>query len=250
MKQKIQILSLVMTMLFINACDVLNQVAVTTPLSGPTDQEIGMGLKEALNVGIKNGVKELIKPDGYFGNQAIKILMPQEVQNATNIIRKHIPGGNKLLDDLVLKMNRSAEEAAKEAVPIFANAITSMSITDAKNILFGNSNAATSYLKSKTLASLTSAYAPKINDAMEKVGAAQAWSALVNPYNKFVNSTLGKAVANNSKPINADLGKYVTGKALDGLFFKVQGEEKKIRENVGARVTDLLKKVFGELDKR
>lgn len=250
MKQKIQIVGLAIAMVFLNACDVLNQVAVTTPLSGPTNQEIGMGLKEALNIGIKNGVKELIKPDGYFGNQAIKILMPKEVQNATNIIRKHVPGGNKLLDDLVLKMNRSAEEAAKEAVPIFANAITSMSITDAKNILFGSSNAATNYLKAKTLTSLTSAYSPKINNAMEKVGAAQAWSKVINPYNKFVNSVLGKAVAKDAKPINSDLGKYVTEKALNGLFFKVQGEEKKIRDNAGARVTDLLKKVFGELDKR
>ena len=250
MKQKIQILSIVLTMFFINACDVLNQVAVTNPLSGPTDQEIGMGLKEALNVGIKNGVQQLMKSDGYFKNQFIKILMPPEVKNAENLIRKNIPGGNKLIEDLILKMNRSAEEAAKEAVPIFANAITSMSITDAKNILFGNSDAATTYLKGKTFSSLTSAYSPKINNAMEKVGASQAWSALVNPYNKFVKSALGKAVAKDAKPIQSNLGDYVTQKALDGLFFKVKGEEKKIRENVGARVTDLLKKVFGELDKR
>lgn len=233
------------------SCDVLKNVQIPTGLlnTEPTEGEIGSGLKEALNVGIGKGVSELIKTDGYFGNQIIKILLPPEAQQVQEIITKYVPGGEKLMSDAVLKMNRAAEDAANEAKPIFVDAITSMSITDAKNILFGNPDAATSYLKQKTLQSLTSAYAPKINASLSKVGAIQAWEALSKPYNKFANSPAAKLVK-GANPINPDLGAYVTQKALDGLFFKVTESEKDIRQNIGARTSQLLQRVFGMLEKK
>jgi hypothetical protein len=146
-------------------------------------------------------------------------------------------------------MNRAAEDAANEAKPIFVDAIKGMSIMDAKNILFGNKDAATNYLKDKTFQSLVNAYSPKINTSLNKVGAAQAWKALADPYNKFANSPLAMTVK-DAKPINPDLGAYVTQKALDGLFFKVKEEEDKIRTNLAARTSQLLQRVFGMLDKK
>lgn len=235
---------------FLFSCDALNNIQLPNiGLGEPTEGEIGSGLKEALNVGISNGVSELIKTDGYFKNELIKVLLPPEAQKVEEIIRKYIPGGKNLVDDAILKMNRAAEDAANEAKPIFVNAITSMSITDAKNILFGNKDAATTYLKDKTIQNLTTAYSPKINNSLSKVGASQAWKALADPYNKFANSPAA-ALVKDAKPINADLGAYVTQKALEGLFFKVKGEEQKIRENISARSTQLLQRVFGLLDKK
>lgn len=235
------------------SCDALNNLPITTTSSSSgggalTNAQIGGGLKDALKQGITNGVKELIKTDGYFRNEAIKILLPEEVQKVQNIITQYVPGGNRLIEDAILKMNRAAEDAANEATPIFVNAITSMSFDDAKNILFGPENAATTYLKGKTYSSLTSAYSPRINASLEKVGAVQAWTALITPYNKFANSAAGRLVK-DAQPVNPDLGAYVTEKALNGVFFKVTEEEKKVRENVGSRSTKLMQDVFGFLDR-
>ncbi|MDX2304031.1 MAG: DUF4197 domain-containing protein [Microscillaceae bacterium] len=246
--------SILSVLLLLGSCQTLNSLA-NTALSGtndngePTDAQIGMGLKEALNVGISKGVEELIKQDGYFKNELIKILLPPEAQKVQSIITKYVPGGDKLVADAILKMNRAAEDAANEAKPIFVNAITSLSFNDVKNILFGAENAATGYLKDKTYTSLSSAYSPRINESLTKVGAVQAWQALVTPYNKFANSPLA-ATVKDAKPINPDLGAYVTQKALDGLFFKVQEQEKKIRTDVSSRTSELLKDVFGLLDKK
>lgn len=249
MKKTIKLIAFVVAMSFpISSCDTLAQLPIGSLLS-PTDGEIGSGLKEALNVGISNGVQSLMKTDGYFGDQALKILLPQEAQEAQNLITKHIPGGQNLINAAVLKMNRAAEDAAKEALPIFTNAITSMSFTDAKNILFGGTGAATTFLRDKTLQSLTQAYAPKINASLSGVGAVQAWEAMVKPYNKLADSPAGMLIQ-GLKPINADLGGYVTGKALDGLFLKVRDKENGIRGNVGERSSPLLQKVFGMLDKK
>lgn len=237
--------------LFLNSCDVLNNVQISgvNTTGEPTNSEIGMGLKEALNVGISKGVNELTKQDGYFKNQLIKILLPPEAKNVENIITKYVPGGDKLIAEAILKMNRAAEDAAQEAKPIFVDAIKTMTITDAKNILFGQQNAATSYLKGKTYQSLVKAYSPKINNSLNSVGAAQAWKALINPYNKFAKSPAA-ALVKDAKPVNADLGAYVTEKALNGLFFKVQEKEKGIRKNLSERTSQLLQRVFGLLDKK
>ncbi len=211
--------------------------------------EIAGGLKEALNTGVTNGVNELIKTDGYFGDAILKILLPPEAAKVQDIIIKNIPGGKNLVDNAILKMNRAAEDAANEAKPIFVDAITSMSFADVRGILFGADNAATDYLKNKTLTNLTSAYSPKINAAMSKTGASQAWQAMVNPYNKIAGTFAGRAIGANT-PINADLGAYVTQRALEGLFVKVTDKEKGIRKNINERVSPLLMKVFGELDKK
>ena len=244
----------VFTLPLFQGCETLTNVANTIGKSGVvtqplTEGQIANGLKEALNVGISNGVKTLVKKDGYFGNSLLKILLPKEVQEAQNLITKYVPNGQNLLNNLVLKMNRAAEDAANEAAPIFKDAITSMSINDAKGILFGADSAATNYLRNKTESKLTAAYSPKINNSLSKVGATQAWKALADPYNKFANSTVGKLI-NGVKPINNNLGNYVTQRALGGLFYKVRQEENKIRKNVSARVTSLLQRVFGELDKK
>lgn len=247
MKKILKVIALASVLSFsISSCDTLAQLPISSLLT-PTDGEIGSGLKEALNIGISNGVQSLMKTDGYFGDQALKILLPKEAQEAQNLITKHIPGGKNLIDGAVLKMNRAAEDAAKEALPIFTNAITSMSFTDAKNILFGGAGAATTFLKDKTLQSLTQAYAPKINASLSGVGAVQAWEAMVKPYNKLADSPAGMLIS-GLKPINADLGNHVTEKALDGLFMKVRDKENGIRGNTGERTSALLQKVFGMLD--
>ncbi|MEM9983246.1 MAG: DUF4197 domain-containing protein, partial [Bacteroidota bacterium] len=144
---------------------------------------------------------------------------------------------------------RAAEDAANEAKPIFTKAITDMTILDARDILFGKQDAATSYLRQKTYQQLVSAYAPKINNSLKKVGAQQAWKAMVDPYNKVAGTVVGNAFG-AKESIESDLGAYVTGKALDGLFYKVENKETDIRNNLSARTSALLQRVFGELDKR
>lgn len=249
--KKFNLVFLVCIAITFAGCETLNSIASTATGSGssePTDAEIGAGLKEALNVGISKGVEELIKVDGYFKNELIKILMPPEAQKVEGVMRKYVPNGDKLVEDVILKMNRAAEDAANEAKPIFVNAIKNLSFQDVRNILFGAENAATNYLQNQTQQSLVSAYGPRINNSLSEVGAVKAWQALVVPYNKFANSFAGKAIK-DVEPINPDLGSYVTERALNGLFTKVQEQEKKIRTDVSARSSKLLKDVFGLLNK-
>ena len=233
------------------SCDIAQQVIQSGGL-GISNAENAAGLKDALSVGIGNAVTSLNKQNGYFANQALKILLPPEASVIVDNI-KLIPGGQNLVEDVVLRLNRAAEDAVSEAAPIFASAIRNMTITDATNILFGNKDAATAYLRKGTYNQLVSAYAPKINASLGKnivggISAAGSWNSLSNAYNSVANSVIGKAA--NLTPVNQDLGAYVTGKALDGLFLTLASEEAKIRENPAARVNELLKKVFGQLDKK
>ncbi|MDI9365086.1 MAG: DUF4197 domain-containing protein [Flavobacterium sp.] len=201
--------------------------------SGLTTDEVGMGLKEALAIGVKKSAEQLSGVDGFLGNAAVKILLPPEAQQVEQKLRAL--GFNKQVDDAIVSMNRAAEDAAKSAAPIFVNAIASMSITDAFGILKGGDTAATVYLKSKTTTPLTTAFAPVIDSSLAKVGASQLWAALFAQYNKipFV------------KKVNPDLKAYVTDRALAGMFYQVAQEEAKIRKNPAAQTTELLKKVFG-----
>jgi len=198
------------------------------------DAKIGAALKQALQVGTENAVKLTGKTDGYFTNKAIKILMPEKLRTVERGLRT--AGYGPEVDKLVLSMNRAAESAAPEAKKIFWDAIGKMSIDDAQRILNGTPTAATDYFKDKTSASLTLAFRPIVDRAMDEVGTARQY-----------NELLGQAKAIPFlKTENYDLDRYVVGKALDGLFHVVGDEERKIRTDPAARVTDLLKQVFAK----
>ncbi len=198
-----------------------------------TNTDISSGLKEALQIGASNAAKKLSIADGFFGNAALKILMPPEAQKIEKTLRS--VGMGKQVDDAILSMNRAAENASQSAAPIFVNAIKGMTITDAVGILKGNDTAATSYLRGKTTIQLTDAFKPVIQESLDKVNATSYWSTLMSAYN---------AIPFVSK-INTDLAGYVTDKALSGMFLTVSQEEKNIRKDPVAQTTDILKKVFG-----
>lgn len=211
------------------AQQVLNQAGTTGGLS---TTEIASGLKEALIVGTQNSSNQLSAVDGFFANAAIKVLMPPEAQKVESTLRSL--GLGSVIDKAILSMNRGAEEAAKSAAPIFIDAIKQMTITDAIGILKGGDTAATHYFKDKTTAALIQAFRPTIDNALAKVDATKYWNTVFTTYNKF-----------SATPVNTDLGAYVTSKAVDGIFYQVALEEQKIRKDPAARVTDILKKVFG-----
>ena len=202
--------------------------------SGLTNEEVIAGLKEALSVGARNSSDKLSSVDGFFANAAIKVLMPEEAKKVESTLRNL--GLGNMVDKAILSMNRAAEEASKSAAPIFVDAIRSMSIQDAFGILRGTDSAATVYLKNKTTVSLTNAFKPVIEDALEKTNATKHWKDVFETYNKLP-TTFNK--------VNTDLSGYVTDKALTGLFYQVAIEEQKIRKDPAARVTEILRKVFG-----
>jgi hypothetical protein len=202
--------------------------------AAPGDAKIGAALKQALQVGTESAVKLTGKTDGYFANQAIKILMPERLHTIERGLRA--VGYSGEVDELVLSMNRAAEHAAPEAKKIFWDAIGKMTIDDAQRILNGTPTAATDYFKDKTSASLTLAFRPIVDRAMNTVGTTRQY-----------NELLGRAQAIPFlKTESYDLDRYVVGKALDGLFHVVGEEERKIRTDPAARVTDLLKEVFAK----
>lgn len=203
--------------------------------AGPSgDVKVGAALKQALQVGTENAVKLTGRTDGYFSNKAIKILMPERLRTVEKGLRT--AGYGAEVDKLVLSMNRAAERAAPEAKKIFWDAIGKMTIDDAQRILNGTPTAATDYFKDKTSASLTLAFRPIVDRAMDEVGTARQY-----------NELFGQAKAIPFlKTENYDLDRYVVGKALDGLFRVVGDEERKIRSDPAARVTSLMKEVFGK----
>lgn len=198
-----------------------------------TTEEVAEGLKEALIKGISSGAEQVSHVDGYFKNPQIKIPFPPEVQRVEEKLRQI--GLNDQVDRFVMTLNRGAEEAAKEAKPIFVSAIKSMTIDDAWGILKGEEDAATQYLKRTTSAQLREKFMPVIQRSLSSVDATRYYDDLVNTYNKipFVEKA------------NPNLDEYATEKAIDGLFFMIAKEEKNVREDPLARTTDLLKRVFG-----
>lgn len=196
---------------------------------------VASGLKEALAVGTKNAVGLLSKKDGYFANEAVKILLPENVRRVGDALR--MAGYQKEVDAFVLSMNRAAEKAAPKAADIFAGAIRDMSIADAQKILNGGNTAATEYFKSKTSARLFEAFKPDISQSMNEVGVTKAYKAMTDRYTSMMPFAKLDAL---------DLDTYVTDKSLDGLFYMVGQEETKIRTNPAARTTELLKKVFAK----
>jgi hypothetical protein len=203
--------------------------------SGLTQSDIAAGLKEALQVGAKSATGKLAMVNGFFGNALVKILMPPEAKKVEATLREI--GLGDQVDKAILSMNRAAEDASAKALPIFVNAITSMSIQDAMTILKGGNDAATQYLKSKTTAALTAAFKPVIQESLDKVDATKYWSTVFTAYNKLPTTF---------KKINPDLTAYVTERALNGVFVYIADEEARIRQNPAARVTDLLRRVFGQ----
>ncbi len=217
----------------LNACAELQNVVGSLPQGGGlSNADIGAGLRQALDQGIEKQVSKLTKTDGFYKNELVKILLPTELQKVDKGLRD-IGLGN-LADEGLKALNRAAEDAVKEATPIFVNAVKEITFADAKNILLGNDDAATQYLTSKTQTALYDKFHPVINNSFAKVGADQIWTNLINKYNAipFTND------------VNPDLTDYVTGEALKGVYTMIAVEEKEIRNNVSSRTTDLLKKVF------
>lgn len=218
------------------ACSELQQVINQLPNGGLTNDQIAGGLKEALNNGISKRVTLLGNKDGFFKNNLVRILLPEELQKVDNTLRK--VGLSKLADEGLKVLNSAAEDAVGEAIPIFLDAIKAMTFNDAKSILLGEKNAATSYLQKTTSNALYQKFSPIINTSFKKVGADKIWANLINRYNNL-------PLTNN---VNPDLTDYVTGEALKGVFTMVEVEEREIRANISSRTSDLLKRVFALQD--
>ena len=201
---------------------------------GPSDAKIGSGLKEALKIGTENAVNLTGKTDGYFTNKAIKILLPEKLRIVEQGLRA--VGQGPKIDEFVLSMNRAAEQAAPYAKNIFWDALGEMTFEDAQKILTGGNTSATQYFKGKTADKLTAEFTPVVKKTMDQVGVVQQYEGLVGHAQSipFVKSE------------TFDINHYVVSKALDGLFYVLGEEERKIRTNPAARTTDLLKDVFGK----
>lgn len=238
-------------LIFVGCAELLNVIQSVSPVP-LTEEEVISGLKEALMTGAKNAAIRLASENGYYGDEAIRILLPDEAKVIVDNISR-IPGGDKLVQDVVLRINRAAEDAAKDVAPIFVNSVKQMTIRDAFNILNGADNAATGYLRATTYNDLYALYKPKIQASTEKkiigsVSTKDSWVALTGKWNSLANSVAGRLAS--LKPVNTDLDDYLTNKALNGMFMKVEMEELKIRKDVSARVSPLLKRVFGSLDNK
>ncbi|NIQ02550.1 MAG: DUF4197 family protein [Nitrospinaceae bacterium] len=233
-----QWMGILVLMTGVAGCAELDQFAknVQIPLA-KTDSggKIIAGLKEALSIGTGNAVIDVSKAGGYFRNQAIKILLPAEIQKTGQALRKF--GFGRVVDDFEHSMNTAAEKAAPQAKAIFLDAITQMTFEDARRILNGPDTAATDYLRAKTSPAIAKLFRPIITDTMNQVGVTRLYKQMVEPLKRLPIDS----------PVPVDLDGYVTDKALHGLFVMVAEEEKKIRRDPAARVTQLLKDVFGNM---
>ncbi|RLZ08703.1 DUF4197 domain-containing protein [Faecalibacter macacae] len=212
----------------------INQVG---GLNGISNAQISSGLKEALNLGLSEGILKLGQKDGFKNNALAKILLPEELQGVEKTLRS--VGLGSLADKGLNLLNEAAGDAVTEAAPIFKSAITGMSFQDATGILMGGDNAATNYLQQKTTSQLTAAFQPKVANSLGKVGADKVWSQIITKYNAIAG-----------KNINPDLNGYVTEQAVKGVFNMVAEKEAGIRNNSAQRSTDLLKQVFALQDKK
>ena len=232
-------LALIFCTVTLFSCAELQQIATQYPGLGTMgNAEIASGLKEALNNGITKEVTKLTAMDGFYKNQAVKILLPAELQKVDKGLRDI--GLGSLADEGIKLLNRAAEDAVKEATPIFVDAVRNMSFNDAKNILLGSDNSATMYLQNSTTQSLYGKFNPVIQNSLSKVGADKAWKNIITKYNSIPLTA----------DVNPDLNDYVTQKALEGVFKMIAVEEKEIRTNLNARTSDLLRKVFALQDNK
>lgn len=201
-----------------------------------SDLQLQSGMRDALTQCLTNGVNIVSVKDGFFKNKAIKILFPKEAVVVESTLRN--VGMGSVCDQAIIKFNKAAEDAAAKATPIFTNAIKQMSIQDVSGILLGADNSCTEYFKKTTTAQLTAQFLPLVNSSLNEVGAIQAWELVMKSYNKIPMV----------KPVNTNLAQYVTGKAIDGLFFMIAKEELKVRQNIANRTTPMMKDVFAWVD--
>jgi hypothetical protein len=221
-----------------NPLDQLWKKATGQQTGSLTTDKISAGLKEALKVSTGRAVASTGRPDGFLKNEAIKILLPEKLRNVNRGLR--LVGMGPQLDELEVGMNRAAEQATPKAKEIFLNALSQMTIDDARKILSGSNTAATEYFRSKSSADLATAFEPIVNESLQNVG-------VVQQYSRVMQNPLASNLARSQ---NFDLNKYVVGKTLDGLFYTLGQEEKKIRTNPSAQTTSLLKEVFGSVMKK
>ncbi|SDF27137.1 DUF4197 domain-containing protein [Cellulophaga baltica] len=234
MKYKIIALS---ALFLLFSCNELQQVVNQLPQSGTIgNDQIASGLRQALDFGIDKQVQKLTQEDGFFRNELVKIALPEELQKVDNTLRKM--GLSNLADEGLKVLNRAAEDAVKEATPIFVDAVKEITFSDAKQILLGTDDAATNYLKSTTETQLYASFSPVIKNSFSKVGADQVWSNLITKYNNIPFVT----------QVNPDLTDYVTGEALKGVYTMIAVEEQEIRTKSASRTTALLQKVFALQD--
>lgn len=217
------------------SCAELQQIASEYPV-GVSDTEIASGLRQALDFGIDKQVTKLTEENGFYSNELVRIGLPAELQKVDKTLRD--VGLDALADEGLKVLNRAAEEAVKEATPIFVNAVREITFSDARNILLGSETAATMYLTNKTETKLYNSFNPVVKESLDKVGATEVWSNIINRYNNL-------PLTSN---VNPDLADYVTNEALEGVYTMIAIEEKDIRENVAARSTALLKRVFSLQD--
>lgn len=244
MKKIIKNLFVASAVISLSACDVLQDVASSLPTGTTattpslTNSEVISGLKEALNVGIKNSVSRTSITDGFLKNDAIRLPFPQD---AIKVKQKAIELGlSGQVEEFETTLNRAAEDATKTALPIFVDAITNMSIQDGFKILNGGDGAATRFLKENTTSKLVAAFSPKVAESISRVKLTDYWNPIINKYNGVMTITGGEKM-------NPDLNAYVTERAIAGLFKLVEEEENKIRKDPAARVSDILQKVFGSI---
>lgn len=200
------------------------------------DAEIAAGLRQALDKGIDEEVTKLTQENGFYRNELVKIVLPAELQKVDKTLRDI--GLGSLADEGIKVLNRAAEDAVKEATPIFVDAVKGITFSDAKNILMGNDTAATDYLANQTSSVLYARFNPQIQASLDKVGANEIWANIINRYNNI-------PLTNN---VNPDLTDYVTKEAMEGVFTMIALEEKEIRNNVSARTTEVMKRVFAMQD--
>jgi hypothetical protein len=225
--------------LIFSGCDTLSQVAQTTvnKSANPSALEIGTGLKQALEIGTTKSSDQLSAVNGFFTNAAVKILFPPEAQKVERTLRSI--GLSKLADNVILSLNRAAEDAAGKAKPIFVTAIKQMTLQDVTNILLGSQDAATQYFKRTTTSQLAESFKPVVQASLNKVGATKYYGDAAAAYNKVPFAS----------KVNPDISDYVMQKAISGLFVEIAQEELNIRQNLSARTTPLLQKVFSYYDK-
>ncbi|WP_438711513.1 DUF4197 domain-containing protein [Aquimarina muelleri] len=232
---------IILTVFLMSSCAELQQVVNNLPQAtgggfGISNLDIANGLKEALNNGVDKEVTKLTQKGGFYNNQLVKILLPQELQKVDKALRDI--GLSKLADEGLKVLNRAAEDAVKEATPIFVSAVQQITFNDARQILLGSDNSATKYLENKTQTQLYQKFNPVINKSFSKVGADKIWSNIIRKYNTI-------PFTNN---VNPDLTDYVTSQALKGVYTMIAVEEKDIRTKLNSRTSDLLKRVFALQD--